>query len=146
MGAACLVLLLSDYRRLQKIALSVCSVQVALGSARLSLSSIFALFATLIFIFQSLTTFVTVKAVATTAHSTHTTVEMVDRLRMKEWRNDRNWWIALFACTVWLIVWRLQIWTRRYCLPAMTGCSDQVQTEGSQAKTRLKSPAEKKKD
>jgi hypothetical protein len=39
-------------------------------------------------------------------------VEMVDRIRMKEWRNDRNWWISLFACTLWLICWRLQSWVK----------------------------------
>jgi hypothetical protein len=68
------------------------------------------------------------------------TVEMVDRLRMKEWRNDRNWWIALFGCTIWFIVWRLQIWTRRYCLTTEAAKSSYV------APVVTKTPTNKKKD
>ena len=112
LGALCLLLLLSDIRGLQKIALSLCSVQLSLGFLQVSLSSVFALFSTLVFAFQS---FSTLGADKPTILPTHT-VEMVDRLRMKEWRNDRNWWIALFACTLWLICWRVQIWTKRYCI------------------------------
>jgi hypothetical protein len=67
------------------------------------------------------------------------TVEMVDRLRMKEWRNDRNWWIALFGCTIWFIVWRLQIWTLRYCLAAPA-------VEATTPKQPASNPVNKKKD
>lgn len=120
-GMVSLVLLLSDVRQLQLFAISICSVSVALGRVRLSVSSIFALLATLICIIESVYTipaltggrFGTKPIINAT---TTTTVEMADRLRMKEWRNDRNWWISLYACTIWLIVWRLQIWTNRYCL------------------------------
>jgi hypothetical protein len=91
--------------------MSLCSINIALGALKMTLSLIFALFATIVFGFQTFTVFHSV-AVPSPAM----TVEMADRLRMREWRNDRNWWIALLACACWLIVWRLQIWTKRYCL------------------------------
>ncbi|CEM27567.1 unnamed protein product [Vitrella brassicaformis CCMP3155] len=34
-------------------------------------------------------------------------VEFDDRYRGKEWRIERNWWICLFACTLWMIIWRI---------------------------------------
>ena len=113
-GSICLVLLLSDLRSLQKIAMSVCSIHISFGVIRMTLSSIFAFFAASVFMFQSLAVLSSHSQQVTTAM----TVDMADRIRMKEWRNDRNWWIALFAFTVWVIVWRLQIWTRRYCFPS----------------------------
>ena len=114
LGAICLLLLLSDFRPLQKISMGICSIQVALGSISVSVSSIFALFSTVVFAYQSLTTLNNTKPTITPQQ----TIEMADRIRMKEWRNDRNWWISLFACTLWLICWRVQIWTKRYCLIA----------------------------
>lgn len=136
-GSVCLLLLLSDIRAMQKMAMSVCSVHIAFGAIQMSLSSIFAFFAFAVFAFQSF-------AVFAPSHNppitTAMTVEMADRIRMKEWRNDRNWWIALFACTVWLIVWRLQIWTKRYCMVALPKA---VPVQKPIAPTK---PLEKKKD
>jgi hypothetical protein len=138
-GATCLLLLLSDIKRLQSLALSLCSIRITLGSVSLSLSSIFAISTSLIFLAQSYATLPSLgKAIVP---SVAPTVDMADRLKMKEWRNDRNWWIALFACSVWLVVWRLQIWTRRYCIRSDL-CSDSKQSEGTQEKPRLN----KKKD
>lgn len=113
LGAVCLLLLLSDVRSFQKIAMGLCSITIALGSLKMTLSLIFALFATIVFIFQTFTVF---HSIAVPSSPAAMTVEMADRLRMREWRNDRNWWIALLACACWLVVWRLQIWTKRYCL------------------------------
>jgi hypothetical protein len=79
---------------------------------QITLSFVFAIFATLVFVFQTFATVGTEKAILPPT----STVEMADRLRMKEWRNDRNWWISLFACTIWLLCWRIQVWTKRYCL------------------------------
>ena len=112
LGALCLTLLLSDIQALQKISMSICSVRISLGSFQVTLSFLFALFATTVFLFQS---FSTLRA-ERMSFSPNQTVEAADRLRMKEWRNDRNWWISLFACTVWLLCWRIQVWTKRYCL------------------------------
>jgi len=112
LGALCLVLLLSDVRSLQKLAMSICSIQISLGSFQVTLSFVFAIFATTVFAFQSFATL----GIDRPTLAPNQTVEMADRLRMKEWRNDRNWWISLFACTLWLLCWRIQIWTKRYCL------------------------------
>jgi len=110
-GAVCLALLLTDIRQFQKFALAVCSIRIAFGKVQVSVSSIFALFTLMVFCVQSYTTFSNPRFVP----SPNQTVEMVDRMRMKEWRNDRNWWISLFACTLWLICWRVQTWVLRYC-------------------------------
>jgi hypothetical protein len=114
LGALCLVLLLSDIKRFQKISLAICSIPISLGSIQITLSFVFAIFATCVFVFQTVATLGSEKA----SLPPTSTVEMADRLRMKEWRNDRNWWISLFACTIWLLCWRIQIWTKRYCLVA----------------------------
>jgi len=114
LGALCLVLLLSDIRSLQKISMSICSIQISLGATfQVTLSFLFALFATSVFVFQS---FATLRTDRMSVLPSNQTIEMADRLRMKEWRNDRNWWISLFACTLWLLCWRIQVWTKKYCL------------------------------
>jgi hypothetical protein len=110
LGAVCLLLLLSDLHYLQRLALFICSLQMAFGAINMTLSSILAFLSTGIFLYQNTV------IMLQTPHASNITIEMEDRLRMKEWRNDRNWWIALFACTLWFIVWRLQVWTKRYCL------------------------------
>jgi hypothetical protein len=107
-GAICLSLLLSNVEFLQKISLTCCSVPIAFGRISVSISSLVAITTTCIFLVQSYTTL----AVSRHVPSPNQTVEMVDRIRMKEWRNDRNWWISLFACTLWLICWRLQSWVK----------------------------------
>ena len=131
-GSICLVLLLSDIRSLQKIAMSLCSVRIAFGALRMTLSSIFALFAVAVFVVQCIAVF----SPTNNGQLPNMTVEMADRIRMKEWRNDRNWWISLFAFTVWVIVWRLQIWTQRYCLAP----------HPEEPPIAKKAPTEKKKD
>lgn len=110
LGALCLLLLLSDLKYMQRLALLICSLQISFGAINMTLSSILAFLSTAIFLYQNAV------IMLQAPHPTgNITVEMDDRLRMKEWRNDRNWWIALFACTLWFMVWRLQVWTRRYC-------------------------------
>jgi hypothetical protein len=138
-GAVCLLLLLSDIRSFQKIAISVTSVQIALGALKMTLSLIFALFATVLFGFQSYTVFHHQSTSQHHATSPGMTVEMLDRLRMKEWRNDRNWWISLCACFIWLLVWRIQVWTKRYCLVAHLATP-------TQATNRVPSKENKKKE
>jgi hypothetical protein len=137
-GSICLLLLLSDVRALQRVAMSACSVHVAFGSIRMSLSSIFAFFAFSVFAFQSFTVLIPSQHPQL---STAMTVEMMDRIRMREWRGDRNWWIALFACTIWFMVWRLQIWTKRYCLDVPKAVP--LATEEPKAPRK---PTDKKKD
>ena len=133
-GAICLALLLSDIPSLQRLSMSCCSIKISFGRLAVSISSLIAIFTTAVFLFQSVTTLPISRHVPLPSQ----TVEMLDRIRMKEWRNDRNWWISLFACTLWLICWRIQVWVQKYCLtPAPAArviAKDQPSKSGNEKK------------
>jgi hypothetical protein len=114
--------------------MSCCSIEISFGRLAVSISSLIAIFTTAVFLFQSVTTLPISRHVPLPSQ----TVEMLDRIRMKEWRNDRNWWISLFACTLWLICWRIQVWVQKYCLPSAPAArvitKDQPSKSGNEKK------------
>lgn len=108
-GIVCILLLLSEIATLRRLALNVCSVTVSVGRfTALSLSFLFAAFSCSVFGFQSYALYS-----LPSQPSPVGSADLLDRIRMKEWRAERNWWISLFACTLWLLVWRIQIWAKR---------------------------------
>lgn len=146
-GIVSIILLLSDIRGFQRIAMSLCSIKLTLGRLTVSASFVFAFISTIICIIESVYTIPALTGGRYSGRSvlntTTTTLEMADRIRMKEWRNDRNWWISLYACTIWLIVWRLQVWTNRYCFTQSAGQLLKGKSEGTQKETTSSSPPPK---
>jgi hypothetical protein len=92
--------------------MSLCSAKIGFGSSlKVSVSFVFLLLSIMVLLSQAMVSFNHEKEISSAA-----TVEMLDRMKMIQWRNDRNWWIALFGFTVWAVVWRVQGWTQRYRL------------------------------
>lgn len=107
LGVVLLLLLLSGVKWLQKLAVQFGHMSVSFGGVRLTVNHFGFFWSLLRFLWElvCLADFQEIRAaLAPGSHPLDAASD--DRLKMKQWRTERNWWICLLGVVVWLSVWR----------------------------------------
>eukprot|EP00386_Alphamonas_edax_P007815 GDKI01025909.1.p1 GENE.GDKI01025909.1~~GDKI01025909.1.p1 ORF type:complete len:187 (-),score=58.43 GDKI01025909.1:406-966(-) len=126
LGVVLLVMLMSGIKWVQKLAVQAGHMSMMVGHVKLTLNH-FGFFWTLVrFLWQlvclaDLMEWRAHEAVVKDAASE-------DRIKMKQWRTERNWWICLFGVVVWLSVWR--------CAAIFAWFWEQIANEEGQVKAK----------
>lgn len=115
MPIGCLVLgmLLSGYETLERAALRACNYRIAFGS---HIKFTMPIFLTVIMALAfggewlALSRLHEQKLLGEAMQP----LEFSDKYRAQLWRHQRNWWVALFSCFIWLIVWRVGALTQYF--------------------------------
>ena len=103
LGFFILFLLLTNFGFATRSCRSFLTFKISFGRISLNLGSLLAGVTVIAFIGQS----ITVYKIKTSALKISHSVEASDRNQMKEWRNERNWWMCLLSATIWCFNWRV---------------------------------------
>eukprot|EP01066_Platyproteum_vivax_P007701 Platyproteum_vivax@DN3075_c0_g1_i1.p1 len=99
-----LMLALSGIKRIQRAIFKITSIPVQIGVVNMSWNLLVVLIAGGLFgseTYKLRSSPISMKDVAKYPTG--------DRMLMKHWRSERNWWICLFTLVLWILVWRVGV-------------------------------------
>eukprot|EP01066_Platyproteum_vivax_P020392 Platyproteum_vivax@DN829_c0_g1_i1.p1 len=106
-GLVLAFLLLSGFCFLEKFGSNICNIPIKIGLVRIRLITLLLTVSVLLCASEA----VKLRGMIGTRRPT---MALEDRFKMELWLHQRNWWMSIFSCVLWTVVWRMSYLVKVY--------------------------------